>query len=211
MTHSSARSQNPPPAVPIKDNEQLEFLGDAILSFLVAEALVKRFQNDAEGLLSGRKNMIVSAQHLHEAAAGLGLGDFMILSSGEQKQGARTRPGVLADAMEALLAAVYLDAGIEAARQLVECHILGNGVFLDRAELISPRDAKTLLQEWAVRAGLPWPTYATVAESGPGHAREFTVEVRIGEQHTALGQGSSKKEASKRAAEQLVERLQVRG
>jgi len=189
-----------------EDNQQLEFLGDAILGFLASRHLVRRYPTFREGRLSVIKNYLVSASHLHTVAAGLGLGEHLLLGRGEEMSGGRSKAGVLADALEALIAAIYLDGGVEAAQAFVETHVFRDAEPL-AAEAGPPgANYKGALQETARALNLPAPRYLVVDEQGPPHERLFTVEVRVG-QHAARGEGASKKSAGQRAAEALLRRL----
>lgn len=188
-----------------QDNQQLEFLGDAVLGFLASEYLVRRYPDLREGRLSLIKNYLVSATHLHAVAGRIDLGQHLLLGRGEELSGGRLKMGLLADALEALIAAIYLDGGMEPARAFVEEH-----VFRD-AELPAGHESpganyKGALQETARALNLPAPRYAVVGEHGPPHERLFTVEVRVGE-HSARGEGASKKAAGQRAAAALLRRL----
>ncbi len=209
LTHRSWASDHPPGTPENADNEQLEFLGDSILGFAVSEALVLRNPEAREGLLSQLKAHLVSSSHLHLCALGLKIGDHLILGRGEERNGGRGRKTLLANAMEAIIAAVYLDGGMESARRLVEEHVLN---FLDstgNAGVVGLLNHKSVLQEHAQSLGLPTPQYAIVATSGPEHAKDFTIEARIGDQLASRATGSSKKLASQRAAELLIGRLKT--
>ncbi|MDQ6706090.1 MAG: ribonuclease III [Acidobacteriota bacterium] len=189
------------------DNEQLEFLGDSIIGFLVCDALVARFPEFSEGRLSTLKAHLVSAAHLYEAAVKLDLGKYLHLGRGEEMSGGRAKRTLLVDCFEALIAAIYLDGGIEPARGTIYRCVLGDG----SAEPVS-RDAvhldfKTALQELARARNLPLPRYLTVAEDGPPHARKFIVEARVGPDWTGQAEGLSKKTASQKAAKCVFEKL----
>ncbi|MCL6507281.1 MAG: ribonuclease III [Bryobacteraceae bacterium] len=184
-------------------NEQLEFLGDAVLGFLVSEALVRFRPELPEGRLSKLRARLVSAAHLHEVACRLELGKYLLLGRGEERTGGRSKKALLADALEAVIAALYLDGGIEAARRFVAEHIATR---LPEAE--PAPDYKGALQELAQARKLPAPKYVTVGERGPAHARWFTVEARIGQEWAARAEAPSKKSASQLAARQLLEQLE---
>ncbi len=202
LTHYSHVNEQLPPGTPrtvVHDNEQLEFLGDAILGFLVSERLVQVFPDAAEGRLSETKALLVSASHLLASAKRIGLGDHLFLGRGEEMSGGRAKKAMLADGMEALIAAVYLDGGIEAARSFLTANVLpetfdGFGAGSERI------DYKTSLQELARSQRLPLPHYELVRQSGPEHAKMFTVSVAVGKQWSAQGEGSTKKSASQAAA-----------
>jgi len=187
------------------DNEQLEFFGDAILGFLVSEALFDRFPAYPEGKLSKLKSWLVSASHLYTVAEELQLGVALRLGRGEEMSGGRGKKAILANALEAVLAAVYLDGGMEAARAFVRGRLLPQGSWdFDVSLPAALTDFKSALQERAQADGLPQPKYLIVAERGPEHAKTFTVEVRVGKERTARAEGISKKDAGQRAAERML-------
>jgi len=183
----------------------MEFLGDAILGFVVSEALFASFPSYPEGKLSKLKSWLVSASHLHSVAEKLVLGDALLLGKGEEMSGGRAKKAILSNAVEALLAAVYLDGGQDAARAFVHRFVLpdtSNGI--DAAYPDTVADFKSALQERAQALNLPQPKYQIVEERGPEHAKTFTVEVRVGKALTASAEGVSKKDAGQRAAEKLL-------
>lgn len=189
----------------IADNERLEFLGDAILGFVVSEALVARFPNYPEGGLSKLKAQLVSAQHLYLAARNLGLGRHLVLGRGEELSGGREKKALLANAFEAVIAAIYLDAGMEAARRFVLENIVQGCENL--VSTSASCDYKSALQEAAQALKLPSPRYAIVRETGPEHAKIFTVEVRLGKERVSRAEGLSKKDAGQRAAHLMLQQL----
>ncbi len=183
-------------------NERLEFVGDRVLGLLVAEWLAERYPRENEGGLGRRLARLVSQPVLADIAGQLGLAAALSVSPSESKAGVRKLATVLADAMEAVIGALYLDAGIEPAR-----------VFVRRAfeqALISqvepPKDAKTTLQEWALHRGLALPIYTVVSATGPSHAPVFEMAVTVAGQ-TGTGAGPSKRQAEQDAAHDLLERL----
>lgn len=193
---------------PASDNEQLEFFGDAVLGFLVSEALFERFPGYPEGKLSKLKSWLVSASHLHAVAERLRLGEALRLGRGEEMSGGRGKKAILANALEAVLAAVYLDGGMDAARAFVGKWVLPAGEW--DFELSLPAaltDFKSALQERAQALGLAQPKYVIVAERGPEHSKTFTVEARIGKERTTRAEGISKKDAGQRAAEMMLGEL----
>lgn len=207
LTHRSWLAEQGSPMPEECDNEQLEFVGDSILGLIVSETLFRRFPLEREGRLSQLKAHLVSANHLHQCALALGLGAFLQLGKGEERNGGRERKTLLANALEALIAALYLDGGLAPARLLIERAVLSS---LDPLLELGPAgllNYKNLLQEKARALGLGFPRYATIGSSGPDHARSFTVEVRLSETLSARATGSSKKAASQRAAESLYEIL----
>jgi len=187
------------------DNEQLEFLGDSILGFIVSEALVAHYPDFPEGRLSKLKAHLVSASHLHEVALKLQLGSYLRLGRGEEMSGGREKKALLANAVEALIAALYLDAGLEPARALVLQHIVGEAHGPEEGEPLT--DYKSALQEMAQALKLPQPRYLIVEERGPEHAKTFRVEVRVGREWVSQAEGLSKKSAGQKAAQQILQQL----
>jgi ribonuclease-3 len=208
LTHRSRAYEQGASPSSLDHNEQLEFFGDAVLSFLISEALITRYANLAEGRLSKMRAQLVSARHLYFAAQKLNLGRHLELGRGEELQGGREKCTLLADALEAVIAAAYLDGGMEAARRVVEQWILGTADLKELAETPLGIDFKTALQECARARKLPDPRYVTVGETGPAHARTFTIEVRVGPAYTAQATGSSKKAAAQKAAKQVYGMLE---
>jgi ribonuclease III len=207
LTHRSWLSERGSPLPENGDNEQLEFLGDSVLGFIVSEALVRWHATAREGQLSQWKAQLVSSAHLHRCASALQLGRYLLLGRGEERNGGRERKTLLANALEAIIAAIHIDGGIDAARGFIEEHVLGDldaGASVDSIGLLNH---KGLLHERAQALGLPAPQYTTVEASGPDHAKIFTVEVRIGERFSSRASGSSKKAASQQAAEMLMGQL----
>ena len=211
LVHSSLANEARSAGTPLTDNEQLEFLGDSVLGFLIAEALVRRFPGQTEGDLSRQKAHLVSAAHLHGVARRLDLGSHLELGRSEEMSGGRAKKALLVDALEAVIAAVYLDGGLESARTFVEEYVLD-------APLASDEDAgtdiqpaitnfKSALQELAQSRKLPQPRYTIVRERGPEHSKVFTVEVRVGRTWTGQADGRTKKIAAQRAARGVYERL----
>jgi ribonuclease III len=189
------------------DNEQLEFLGDSILGFVASESLVLRHPTIREGQLSQWKAQLVSSAHLYRCALGLDLGTYLLLGKGEDRNGGRERKTLLANALEAVIAAIHIDGGIDAARRFVVDHVLHfleSGDSFDSMGLINH---KGMLHERAQALGLPPPQYTTIETSGPDHAKVFTVEVRIGENLVGRASGTSKKAAGQQAAEMLMGQL----
>jgi ribonuclease-3 len=190
---------------PAADNEQLEFLGDAILGFLVSEALVAQHPGFPEGRLSKLKAYLVSASHLHQVALRLELGRHLILGRGEEMSGGREKKALLANALEALIAALYLDAGMEAVRLLIVEYVIGEVRPPEEAAQLT--DHKSALQEMAQSLNLPQPRYSIVEERGPEHAKTFLVEVRVGRDWVSRAEGLSKKSAGQKAAQQILQQL----
>ncbi len=186
-------------------NEQLEFLGDSVLGLLVSEHLFRAHPELPEGQLSIHKARIVSAAHLYEVARYLSLGEFLMLGRGEDLSGGREKRALLADAVEAVLAAVYLDGGMAAAKDIVERIVMS--VPTARDESAELKNFKASLQELAQSRAMPQPVYVTVLTSGPEHSKVFTVEARVGGQLAEQGQGATKKAAGQMAARGLYHRM----
>ncbi|MCC6343797.1 MAG: ribonuclease III [Bryobacterales bacterium] len=202
LTHKSFRFEKPAadPGV-LGDNEQLEFLGDSVLGFIVSEQLVKSYPDMPEGGLSKRKAHLVSAVKLCEAAGGIELGRFLRLGRGEELSGGRSKRALLANALEALIAALYLDGGTEVARNFIMERILNDFLALSADGDERVNDFKSALQEATQRMKLPAPRYSIVKEQGPEHSKVFTVEVRIGKELSSRAEGLSKKSAGQKAAQ----------
>lgn len=205
LSHRSVASDIAPAAAPPPNNEQLEFLGDAVLGLVVTETLLERYPALAEGRLAVIKSRLVSASNLYRVARGLDLGAHLILSRGEDRSGGREKKTLLADALEAVVAAVYLDGGLDAARDVLHRHVLHE--LDEEGDDASAPDPKTALQECAHSLKLPVPRYQVLRESGPDHRKIFTVEVRVGRDFSAIGEGASKKSASQQAASLALDRL----
>jgi len=207
LTHKSRIYEKSADGQSLSDNEQLEFLGDAILGFVVSESLVLRHASFPEGRLSKLKAHLVSAARLYEVAQELQLGDYLRLGRGEEMSGGREKKALLSNAVEALIAALYLDAGLEVVRGFIDLQVVG---LLDLPEdgLDSAvTDYKSALQEMAQTLQLPQPRYVIIAEDGPEHSKTFTVEVRLGKDWVSQAQGLSKKSAGQRAAQQILQQL----
>ncbi len=186
------------------DYERLEFLGDRVLGLIVAEALLERFPAEPEGLLAPRLAALVSAEACAQVAQSVDLGAHLRLDRGDARSGGRKRVGALGDAMEAVVAAVYLDGGLAAAREVV---LRLWRPLIEAQGARAPRDPKSLLQEWAEGRGLPKPEYALVARQGPDHAPRFEIEARVATGAAARAAASSKREAEKAAAAALLASL----
>ena len=184
---------------PVESNEKLEFLGDAVLELVVSEELVREFPDWSEGQLSKSRARLVNATAISLSAQRLGLGKYLRLGRGEEKTGGRAKPALLADAYEALIAAVYLDGGLEAARGFVRRSLVEGAIAVE-AERQGHTDHKSALQEFLQSRGMSPGSYHVIAESGPDHQKTFRVEVRIAGQITAMGCGRTKKEAEQSAA-----------
>ena len=191
----------------LESNERLEFLGDSVLGFVTAEFLFLRHPDLPEGDLTRIRAALVCEESLYEVAQGLGLGDHLKLGRGEEAGGGRTRASILADATEAVFAAVYLDGGIEAASALI------HRVLLDcqREEVVEEKrkDYKTALQELVQRQPDQELVYRMAGESGPDHNKTFLAEVLLNGAVVGAGEGHSKKEAEQSAARAALEKLQA--
>jgi ribonuclease-3 len=183
-------------------NERLEFIGDRVLGLAIAEWLAERFPREQEGELGRRLAYLVSQPVLAVVAETAGLAAVLSVSPGEAKAGVAKRATVLADALEAALGALYLDGGLDAARDFVRR--AWNDAMIEQAD--PPKDAKTALQEWAQKRGKDLPVYEVTGRSGPPHAPEFVVTVTVGSL-AADGTGGNKRAAEQRAAEALLARL----
>ena len=193
------------------DNESLEFLGDSVLGFVIADMLFRRFPHHNEGQKSKLKASIVSAASLARLGERLNLGEFLILGRGEEKTGGRRKHALIADCYEALIAAIYLDGGIEPARAFIERQFASLIEEAGRtgAHAAFTADYKSALQEWLQSHDRGLPTYRLAAEVGPAHRRRFEVEVLVGGEAIARAEGKSKKEAAQAAAKQALEMLNV--
>ena len=190
-----------------EDNERLEFLGDAVLELLTSEYLLAAFPEWTEGQLSKSRARIVNAGSLEAAARRLRLGEHLRLGRGEEKTGGREKQTLLADAFEAVLAAVYLDAGLGAARGVLR-RVLFEQALEERGESIAESDRKSALQEYLQGRGRPPAEYRLAGETGPDHQKVFQIEVWVDGEYMATGEGSTKKEAEQRAARSALEQLE---
>ncbi len=195
------------PEVPRVDNERLEFLGDAVIDLAISHRLMERFPGATEGVLSKARATVVSEAGLSAVARELGLGDLVWLGKGEELTGGRAKASVLADALEAVVAAVYLDGGMEGVLRFVDRHF---AVALQRVvEGRVDRDYKTRVQELAQGAFKMSPRYRLLSVNGPDHARAYTVALVIGEKPYGEGTGTSKKDAEQAAAEAALRVLEA--
>ena len=213
LTHSSAipelrASHTGVASEPLaQNNEQLEFLGDAVLDMLASEYLLAMFPGWSEGQLSKSRARLVNAHSLELAARRVKLGEYLRLGRGEEKTGGRDKPALLADAFEAVLAAIYLDAGLEAAREVLRRTVFEQAVE-ERGERMAESDRKSALQEFLQARGQLPAEYRVASETGPDHQKMFLIEVWIGGACLASAAGSTKKEAEQRAARSALERLE---
>jgi ribonuclease III len=221
LTHRSLAYETNPETLPdpAADNEQLEFVGDAVLGLAVAEALFRRFPASREGELTRLRASLVSRRHLGEVAARIDLGSLLRLGRGEEQSGGRKKPALLANAIEAVIAALYLDGGLDAARAFIEKHIIEPALpdlhlALEGSKTFSGAigDHKSALQEHLQATGAGQPHYVLTDQSGPDHQKRFRVEVRVddksgGSRALAESEGSTKKQAQQAAARLAFERL----
>lgn len=193
LTHSSAKTGR-------RDFERLEFLGDRVLGLIVADMLLACFPGEEEGPLAKRFAALVRRRALADVAARLDIGSLIQLSKGEEDSGGRRNPSLLADALEALLGALYLDGGLAPAERFIRLHWTDLMTSTDSP----PEDSKTRLQEWAQAAGHALPCYTITGEKGPAHDPVFDVEVSVAGQPPARGRGRSKRAAEQSAADALL-------
>jgi ribonuclease-3 len=196
LTHKSRAHEDATGGV--TDNESLEFLGDAVLGFVVAELLYREFPHFHEGQKSKAKAALVSTTTLASVADRIGLGEYLLLGRGEEKTGGRRKQALLADGCEAVIAAIYLDGGIDAARDFI-VRELAHEIEQARGPSFL-RDYKSALQERVQGRGRPLPIYELVAERGPDHDKRFVVQVRVAGETLAEASGRTKKEAEQEAA-----------
>lgn len=201
LTHSSAVSG--PANTAVISNERLEFLGDRVLGLAMAGLLYKRFGQESEGALSRRFAAMVRRETLAGVANALDLGTALILADAEAENGGRRNPTILADACEAVIAALYLDDGFACA----EAFVARQWSVLIGADVRPPKDAKTALQEWALARGLGLPLYREVGRSGPAHAPEFVIQVAVPGHAPGRAAGTSKRAAEQSAAAALLAML----
>ena len=200
LTHASIASKNRP------DNQRLEFLGDRVLGLVMADTLLKADSNATEGQLAPRYNALVRKETCADIARAIGLGDVLRLGRSEMLTGGRRKETLLGDAMEAVLAAVYLDGGLDAARAVILHHWADR---LSSAEL-DARDPKTALQEFVQARGEAPPVYLETNREGPPHAPLFTIEVRLADGMASSATAGSKRHAEQAAARALLDQLEVK-
>ena len=198
LTHASISSSTR------QSNERLEFLGDRVLALTMAQALFMGDRGAAEGQLAPRFNALVRQETCADVAREIGLGDVLKLGRSETMSGGRRKEALLGDAMEALIASIFLDAGFETAQQVV---LRLWGARIANVDL-DARDAKTALQEWAQARGYTTPTYTELNRDGPDHQPNFTVEVRLQNNKVAEGRAGTKRQAEQSAAKALLARLE---
>lgn len=190
----------------VQDNERLEFLGDAVLELLTSEYLLLNYPEWTEGQLSKSRARIVNAHSLEIAARGLRLGEYLRLGRGEEKTGGREKPALLADAFEAIVAAMYLDGGLGPARNLLKRTVFEQA--LEDGDRISESDRKSALQEYLQAKGDQPAEYRLAGETGPDHQKTFRVEVWVKGEFMSSAEGTTKKDAEQKAARSALDRLQ---
>ncbi len=198
LTHSGATRNR------LESNERLEFLGDRVLGLALTGMLLETFPDEEEGKIGCRFSALARAESLARIGAGIDLAPHIHLDRGEEEAGGRDNPGIVADCCEAVIAALYLDGGFEAAEKFIHQHWRP----LMSEDLAPPKDAKTLLQEWAQGHGLTLPVYRVADREGPAHAPHFTIEVSVDEKKPATGHGASKQAAEQAAAKSLMDRIE---
>ena len=189
----------------LSSNERLEFLGDAVVNLVVGHILMEKFPDLPEGDLSRTRAQLVNESRLASLAEAVGIGDFILLGKGERQTNGRRKPSILADAYEAVAAAVYLDGGFAAAFDFIRRHF--DGVLADAPDLTARGDHKSRLQEIIQTSHKTPPEYSVAEESGPDHDKTFRVVVNAGK-WSAEGEGKSKKAAEQQAARKVIERIQ---
>ncbi len=202
LTHMSSVPEGPHGSY-----ERLEFLGDRVLGLVIARMLIETFPGEREGDLAVRLNALVRAETCEAVAQEAGFGKYIAMSAGEARAGGRRHATILADVCEAVIGALYLDGGLEAAEAFIERHWCPRL----QLDLRPPRDSKTVLQEWAQAGGFGLPRYSLAGRKGPDHAPTFEVEVSVEGHKPAKGLGSSKRAAEQMAAEKLLKREKVEG
>lgn len=200
LVHASYRGSS-------DSNERLEFLGDRVLGLAIAHLLHRRFPAEPVGSVARRHAALVRREALSEVARKIGLPKLLRMSRGEEETGGRDNPGLLADACEALIAAIYLDGGLDAALAFVAPQWQP----MIEGHLTAPKDAKTALQEWMQARGLAPPVYREVGRNGPAHGPTFVVEVVVPDAAPVRGSGASKRVAEQAAAESALSLLQDKG
>lgn len=197
---------NEHPKFKLDNNERLEFLGDAVLELIVTEHLYRNYSNP-EGELTNWRSALVKGEMLSKVAARLKIGDYLLLSKGEEKSGGKNRELILANTFEALVGAIYLEFGYKDAKKFVEGRLIKELEEILEKKLY--QDGKSRLQEWSQESNGATPTYKIISETGPDHAKVFTVGVSIGKEILAEGTGSSKQKAEQQAAFAALKKLKL--
>lgn len=203
LTHRSALNEKL--STSLESNERLEFLGDAVLELATTQYLYTHFPNEPEGVLTAYRSALVKTTTLAEAAEELGLGDKLYMSKGEEATGGRQNIGLLANTIEAIIGALYLDQGFTAVYEFLENHLFPKFIQIKQNKLY--RDSKSQLQELLQAQGLEAPVYEVVNELGPDHDKQFTVQVMVKGKTLGNGTGKSKQQAQQAAATVALEKL----
>lgn len=216
LTHRSSVHERAPEAgagpAEREDNETLEFLGDAVVGLIAAEAVYRRYPELSEGELTRLRGALVSRRHLAKVAGQLELGKYLVLGRGEERSGGRAKTALLANTMEAVIGAIYLDGGLEPARLLVDERVIAPSLSALREQIAAAGgmgDFKSALQELLQAKKRGQPEYRKTGESGPDHQKHFVVEVRSGDVVLGEGEGPTRKFAEQDAARQAIERLEA--
>ncbi len=212
LTHSSWAHETPTAETPAaqRHNEQLEFLGDSVLGLLVSDALVSHFPDWSEGALSRMKAHLVSAAHLSKVASRLDLGRFLVIGRGEEMSGGRSKPALLANALEAVIAALYLDGGIGAAAQFIREWVIADT--FESPETSIPAESTDYIGQLIQHTRghkMVTPQFIVLEERGPQHAKVFVMQVKMGRTVVGQGEGANKRAASQKAAQQALESLRI--
>jgi len=202
LTHKSYSNENPNDA--LGNNERLEFLGDIVLSLIISQTLFFRNPDASEGDLSKMRAHVVNETVLAAVARNIGLGPFLLLGAGEEKSTGREKPSLLSDALEAVIAAIYLDKGLHVAEQFI---LMVYDDLLNPISLGQLSDYKTQLQEFCQEGGLSLPSYHLVDAYGPDHQKRYEIEIKIQDISYGVGIGKSKKDAQQKSAKTALERL----
>lgn len=189
-------------------NERLEFLGDAVLELITTEFLFEKMPEEPEGTLTAFRSALVKTTTLAELALELGLEKALLISKGEEATGGRSNESLLADTVEAIIGALYLDQGHDAVAKFLHKHLFTKFDVIRDQKLY--KDPKSVLQEEVQALGLPTPTYTVLSEIGPDHDKEFTVQVLVGDTPQGVGTGKSKQLAQQAAADQALEKMAIK-
>jgi ribonuclease III len=203
LVHRSFVNENP--ALSCKDNERLEFLGDAVIGLCISDILIKEFTDYAEGQLSKLRAYVVNEHSLAGLARKLNLGDYLLLGKGEESSGGRAKTSILSNAFEAVVAAIFLDSGFEDVYKLLQN--IFEPLIVEGAKSLIYRDYKTALQEICQNRFKETPKYMLIRETGPDHDKVFEISLTVAGKITTAGAGKSKKEAEQRAAQKALEEL----
>lgn len=210
LTHSSYSNELSQKRIERRCNERLEFLGDSVLSIIVSEYLFEQYSGEAEGKLTNRRRELVCEKALAHYANKLGLGDYLMLGRGEDRNGGRENKSILADAFEALLAAMYLDAGANGKKEVSRFLLPYIKNEMSAASISGESiDYKTLLQQFTQQTDGELPEYVEISETGPAHMKNFEVEVRLNNNIIGRGKGKTKKEAEQNAAEEACKLFEI--